>query len=64
MEVIVPKTNEKLTSLSVVREESKIVELSKDRKAKKRKNEENAAPGYLMPEQPKGYLKCRDFDHL
>lgn len=64
MEVIVPKKEEKLSSLVIVREVPRIVELSEQRKSKKKKQGSQSPPGYLMPEQPKGYLKPKDCDFL
>ncbi len=64
MEVIVPIKDEKLSSLVVVREAPKIVELTEQRKSRKKQKGNEPASGYLMPEQPKGYLKPKDCDLL
>lgn len=64
MEMIVPIKEEKLSSLAIVREVPKIVELSEQRKSKVKQPAKQEIPGFIMPEQPKGYLKPKDCDFL
>lgn len=63
MKTIVPREEEKLPTLKVVKEEkTPVVELPRKKETKEIADQAPARP--LMPEQPKGYLKWRGNDLL
>lgn len=63
MKTIVPRENEKLPTLKVVKEEkTPVVEMPRVKESKDNIDQEPSKP--LMPEQPKGYLKWRGNDFL
>jgi hypothetical protein len=63
MKTIVPREEEKLPTLKVVREEkTPIVEFPREKETKEKTD--HPSHRYLLPEQPKGYIKWRGNDLL